>query len=227
MRCRASRGAHRLLSGGSRAGSSRSSYGRRRARRGRGPVYGSCCEPASGRQFLALASAVRHDQPGAQVATVRDRCSAADCLLGTGLGPCPAVVAVPRRRPADHHNQACVGVDDHLVVGRVAIVLRLLGDCGRVWVPVSRPQSAPRPRTPACALSVRRLHVPLPGLRRGGGLERAVDCEPTLERRQRGCLGGVGAKPRSGRGDHHPAGRPTPALSLPFARESRWSRPGR
>ncbi|MEU8699480.1 CehA/McbA family metallohydrolase [Streptomyces sp. NPDC048680] len=35
---------------------------------------------------------------------------------------------------------------------------------------------------PACALSVGRLHVLLPGIRRGGGLERSVDFGPPLER---------------------------------------------
>lgn len=34
----------------------------------------------------------------------------------------------PGSSPTDHHDQAGVGVDNHLVVRRVAIVLRLLGD---------------------------------------------------------------------------------------------------
>ncbi|MGW8477682.1 CehA/McbA family metallohydrolase [Streptomyces sp. NPDC055898] len=51
-------------------------------------------------------------------------------------------------------------------------------------VPGPGPSSrrAVRGRTPACATSVGRLHVPLPGLRRGGGLNRAMSFGPTLER---------------------------------------------
>jgi hypothetical protein len=48
--------------------------------------------------------------------------------LCAGLRPGPAVVAIARQRQADHHDQAGVGVDDYLVVGGVAVVLRLLGD---------------------------------------------------------------------------------------------------
>src|SRR5690349_2132653 len=82
-----------------------------------------------GRQFgLPAFAAVRDDQAGAPVAAVRDHRRLADGVLGAGQLPCLAVVAVARQRPADGDDEPGVGVDDDLVVGRVPVVLRLLGD---------------------------------------------------------------------------------------------------
>lgn len=71
---------------------------------------------------------MRDDEAGAQVAVVGDRAGLADGSPGAGLLPCLAVVAVPGERPADHDDQAGVGVDDHLVVGGISVVLLLRGD---------------------------------------------------------------------------------------------------
>lgn len=46
--------------------------------------------------------------------------------FGAGFLPCLAVVAVAGQGLADHNDQAGVGVDDDLVVGRVPVVLGLL-----------------------------------------------------------------------------------------------------
>jgi hypothetical protein len=81
------------------------------------------------RQFgLAAFAAVRDDQAGAPIAAVRDDRGPADGGLRTGQFPRLAVVAVAGDRPADgDDDESGVGVDDDLVVGRVAVVLRLLG----------------------------------------------------------------------------------------------------
>lgn len=82
------------------------------------------------RQYgLAAPPPVRDDESGARVAAVGDRDGAAYCGLGAGFLPCLAVVAVPGQRPANHDDQAGVGVDDDLVVGGVPVVLRPLRDC--------------------------------------------------------------------------------------------------
>lgn len=77
---------------------------------------------------LAAFAAVRDDESGAWIAAVGDCEGVADNDLGAGLFPRPAVVAVPGERPADHDDQAGVGVNDDLVVGGVPVVLRPLGD---------------------------------------------------------------------------------------------------
>ncbi len=77
---------------------------------------------------LAALAAVRDDESGARVAAVGDGKGVADGGLGAGLLPCLAVVAVPGERPADHDDQAGVGIDDDLVVRGVPVVLRPLGD---------------------------------------------------------------------------------------------------
>lgn len=72
------------------------------------------------REFgLATLTTVRDDESGAQVAAVGDREGLADSGLGAGLLPRFAVVAVAGERPADHDDQAAVGVDDDLMVGGV------------------------------------------------------------------------------------------------------------
>jgi hypothetical protein len=68
------------------------------------------------------------EQAGAPVAAVRDDRGPADGGLRTGKFPRLAVVAVARNRPADGDDESGVGVDDDLVVGRVPVVLRLLGN---------------------------------------------------------------------------------------------------
>jgi hypothetical protein len=68
---------------------------------------------------------VRDDQSGALVAPISDGGRLAHRCGGTRLGPRLAVIAVARHGPADGDDQAGVGVDDDLVVCRVAIVLRL------------------------------------------------------------------------------------------------------
>ncbi|GGS11817.1 hypothetical protein Snoj_36400 [Streptomyces nojiriensis] len=74
-----------------------------------------------------VAPAVRHDQPGARVAAVRDRRSVADRPVGTGLDPGQAVVAVPRQPPADHHDQAGAGTSVPSTISTVSLAKRLLG----------------------------------------------------------------------------------------------------
>lgn len=78
-------------------------------------------------QLAAGRFAVRDDQPGSRVTAVRDRGSPPDQVFGTGLGSRLGVVAVSGHRAADRDDQAGVGVDDHLVVGGVAVVVGLLG----------------------------------------------------------------------------------------------------
>src|SRR5436305_12150627 len=78
-------------------------------------------------QFAAFWFAVRDDQSGAPIAAVGDRHGASDQVFRAGLGPRLAVVAVARHRTADRDHQAGVGVDDHLVIGGIAVVLGLLG----------------------------------------------------------------------------------------------------
>jgi hypothetical protein len=68
------------------------------------------------------------DQAGGPVAAVRDHRGLPDGILGAGQLPRLAVVAVAGQRPADGDDEPDVGVDDDLVVGRVLVVLRLLGD---------------------------------------------------------------------------------------------------
>ncbi len=77
---------------------------------------------------LAALAAVRDDESGFRVAAVGNREGLADGVLGAGLLPCLAVVAVPGERSADYDDQAGVGVDDDLVVRGVPVVLRSLGD---------------------------------------------------------------------------------------------------
>jgi len=74
-------------------------------------------------QFATGRFTVRDDQPGARVAAVRDRHDVPDAVLGAGLGPRLGVVAVAGHRATDRDNQAGVGVDDHLVVSGVPVVL--------------------------------------------------------------------------------------------------------
>jgi hypothetical protein len=76
---------------------------------------------------LAALVAVRDDQAGASVAAVCDHRRVADGGLRAGQMPDFAVVAVAGQGPTDRDDQPRVGVDDHLVVGGVAVVLRLLG----------------------------------------------------------------------------------------------------
>jgi hypothetical protein len=71
---------------------------------------------------------VRDDGSGSRVAAVCDRGGLADGGFGAEFLPRLAVVAVPGERPADHDDQAGVGVDDDLVVDGVPVVLRPLGD---------------------------------------------------------------------------------------------------
>lgn len=78
-------------------------------------------------RFSAFRLAVRDDQPGARIPAVGDRDGMPDLVFRPGFGPRLAVVAVAGHRAADRDHQACVGVDDHLVVGGIAVVLRLLG----------------------------------------------------------------------------------------------------
>lgn len=81
------------------------------------------------RQFLVLAApSVRNHQPRSAVAAVRDGHRLPDRVLGSGFGPCPSVMAVARQWLPDHDDQAGIGVDDHLVVRGVAVILGLLGD---------------------------------------------------------------------------------------------------
>jgi hypothetical protein len=79
------------------------------------------------RKVFAFASAVGHDESGAGVAAVGDGECLADGGLGAGFLPRLAVVAVSGKRPAHHDDQASVGIDDDLVVGRVPVILGLLG----------------------------------------------------------------------------------------------------
>ncbi|GGU54581.1 hypothetical protein GCM10010498_09900 [Streptomyces cavourensis] len=79
-------------------------------------------------QLFAFAAAVGHHESGARIATVSNGHRLADGGLRVGFLPCLAVVAVAGQWPADHHDEAGVGIDDDLVVGRIPIVLRLLGD---------------------------------------------------------------------------------------------------
>lgn len=81
------------------------------------------------RKVFALSSAVGHDEPGAGIAAVGDRECSADGGFDAGFLPGLAVVAVSGKRPAHHDDQAGVGVDDHLVVGRVPVILGLLRHC--------------------------------------------------------------------------------------------------
>lgn len=82
-----------------------------------------------GREFgLAFLAAVRDDQAGAPVSAVRDHRGAADGGFRAGQLPRLAVVAVAGQRPADRDDEPGVGVDDDLMVGRVPVILRLLGD---------------------------------------------------------------------------------------------------
>lgn len=91
-------------------------------------------------QVFAFAAAVGHDESGARIAAVSDRECLADGGPGAGLLPCLAVVAIAGERPADHDDQADVGVDDDLVIGRVPIVLRLRRDGDRGWARRCRPR---------------------------------------------------------------------------------------
>jgi len=82
-----------------------------------------------GWQFgLTSFAPVRDDQAGAPVAAVGDHRGLADGRLGAGQFPRLAVVAVAGQGPADHGDESGVGIDDDLVVGRVAVILRLLSD---------------------------------------------------------------------------------------------------
>lgn len=76
---------------------------------------------------LPAFAAVRDDQAGA-VAAVGDDGGAADGVFRAGELPCLAVVAVAGQGPADGDDEPGVGVDDDLMVGRVPVVLRLLGN---------------------------------------------------------------------------------------------------
>ncbi len=80
------------------------------------------------REFLALAATVRNDQSGALMADVGDGHRVAGGGLGAGFFPAAGVVPVARHGPADHHDQAGVGVDDDLVGRGTTVVLRLLSD---------------------------------------------------------------------------------------------------
>lgn len=77
---------------------------------------------------LAGFASVQDDQSSPPVTTVGDHRGVTDSGLCAGDFPCLAVVAVARDRSADGDNEPGVGVDDDLVVGRVAVVFRLLGD---------------------------------------------------------------------------------------------------
>ena len=50
-------------------------------------------------------------------------CRADVAVSGAGLLPCLAVVPVPGKQPAGHHDQAGAGVGDDLVAGGVPAVL--------------------------------------------------------------------------------------------------------
>lgn len=92
------------------------------------------------REFTPAAlTAVRDDEAGARVAAVGNRDGVAHGSLRAGLLPRLTAVAVPCERPADHDDQAGVGVDDDLVVGGVPVVLRPLGD--GVWVGTRGPST--------------------------------------------------------------------------------------
>src|SRR4051794_35272029 len=67
-------------------------------------------------QVFALASTIGHDESRAGIASVGDRECPAEGGFGAGFLPGPAVFAVPGERPADHDDQAGVGVDDDLAV---------------------------------------------------------------------------------------------------------------
>ena len=84
----------------------------------------ACFQPGSS---SLVPRGVGDDQSRSAVAAVGDRHGLADGALRAGLGPGPAVVTVARQWPADHDHQSAVGVDDYLMVRRIAMVLRLLG----------------------------------------------------------------------------------------------------
>lgn len=164
-----------------------------------------------GRQFLVLrVAAMWDDQPCSPVAAVGDGGRGADGGLGTGLAPGPAVVAVTGQGLADHDDQAGVGVDDHLVIGGVAVVLRLL--CNLVVSGGYQRAVDDEHRIPA---------EPLPGLQRQ---QRAGAVDDAIGRRLRDpkqwgklAQGQVGAPVR--RDQQHPilqrkAPRPAPAACV-------------
>lgn len=77
---------------------------------------------------LARSAAVRDEQSGVLVAAVSDHNGAAHRILGPGALPGGAVVHFARHGPAYRNDQPSVGVDDHLMVGGVPVVLGPLGD---------------------------------------------------------------------------------------------------
>lgn len=77
---------------------------------------------------LAAFAAARDDQAGAPITAVRDDHGPADGGLRARQFPRLASVAVAGNRPADRDDESGVGVDNDLVVGRVLVVLRLLGN---------------------------------------------------------------------------------------------------
>lgn len=79
------------------------------------------------REFFAFAALVWDDESGVLVTAVGDGHRRADGGLGTGLLPASGVVPVAGQGPADHDDQAGVGVDDDLMGRGIAVVLRLLG----------------------------------------------------------------------------------------------------
>jgi hypothetical protein len=66
-----------------------------------------------------LVAPVRHHEPCARIATAGDGHDRADGGLRAGLLPRLAVLAVAGQVPAARYDEAEVGVDDNLVIGRV------------------------------------------------------------------------------------------------------------
>jgi len=83
----------------------------------------TCSTRARTLRWEVLCSSFR---AGASVAAICDHCCVAHGILGSGRFPRRAVVAVARQWPANGDDEPEVGVDGDLVVGGVAIVLRLL-----------------------------------------------------------------------------------------------------
>jgi len=127
--------------------------------------------------------------------------------VDAGLRERPAVVAAAGRREADGHDQAAVGVDDDLKVGRVPVVLAR-GRDGAVWC--CRALSL---RRPDCAADIRAQET---------GVDADCSRVPSQASRQ-SLLADVGnLTSRPSLRTHHPA-RTTPVQST---RTGRLGSPG-